>query len=80
VRLFEPVVPITTLPNATGEAVTLDNAVQSPTAPVTDTSAKATDEPIKVETPSAMRAMAASLDLLDFANIFDSPYFFLRTG
>lgn len=38
--------------------------------------AKAADVPIKVVTPSAIRAMAASLDLFDFVNIMFSLSFF----
>jgi hypothetical protein len=73
-----PVVPFVTVPKATtAAAVTVEAVEHSPTVPVTFTSvAKAADVPIKVETPSAMIAIAANLDLLDFTNIFDSPYFF----
>jgi hypothetical protein len=77
VRLFEPVVPFVTVSKSTGLAVTVEAEAHAPTVPDTFTPvAKAADVPIKVETPSAMRAMAANLDLLDFTNIFDSPYFF----
>jgi hypothetical protein len=77
VRLFKPVVPFGTVSKSTAAAVTVEGAEHAPTVPLTFTPvAKAADVPIKVETPSAMRAMAANLDLLDFANIFDSPYFF----
>jgi len=48
-----------------------------PTEPLTSTSvAKAADVPIKVVTPSAIRAMAASLDLFDLVNILFSLSFF----
>jgi hypothetical protein len=44
-----------------------------PTEPLTSTFvAKAADVPIKVVTPSAIRAMAASLDLFDLVNILFS--------
>jgi hypothetical protein len=55
---------------ATSLADTEETLAVHSTEPLTSTPvAKAADVPIKVETPSAMRAMAASLDLLDFANI-----------
>jgi hypothetical protein len=78
VRLAEPVVPLATSPKATVLADTVEEVAVHPTVPVTFTpvDAKAADVPIKVETPSAMIAIAANLDLLDFANTFDSPYFF----
>jgi hypothetical protein len=77
VRLCVPVVPFVTVSNSTAWAVTVEATEHAPTVPLTVTSsAKAADVPIKVETPSAMIAIAANLDLLDFANIFDSPYFF----
>jgi hypothetical protein len=62
---------------ATALADTVEEVAVHSTEPLTSTSwAKAADVPIKVETPSAMIAIAANLDLLDFTNIFDSPYFF----
>jgi hypothetical protein len=77
VRLAKPVSALVTVPKVTALADTVEATSQSPTVPDTFTGvAKAADVPIKVETPRAMRAMAANLDLLDFTNIFDSPYFF----
>jgi hypothetical protein len=76
-RLATPVSPLITVPKVTALADTVEATSQSPTVPVTFTGvAKAADVPIKVETPRAMIAIAATLDLLDFTNIFDSPYFF----
>ena len=78
VRLAEPLVPAATAPKATVLADIVEEVAVHPTVPVTFTTleAKAADVPIKVETPRTMIAIAANLDLLDFANIFDSPYFF----
>jgi hypothetical protein len=77
VRLAKPVVPLATAPKATVLADTVEEVAVHPTVPLTVTLlATAADVPIKVETPSAMIAIAANLDLLDFANTFDSPYFF----
>jgi hypothetical protein len=75
--LAKPVSALFTVPKVTALADTVEATSQSPTVPVTFTGvAKAADVPIKVETPRAMIAIAATLDLLDFTNIFDSPYFF----
>jgi hypothetical protein len=74
--------PGSRLPKDTSEAVTVELTSQVPTEPVTSTPvALAADVPMKVEAPSAMRAMAASLDLPDLASIliwlaFCSPYLF----
>jgi hypothetical protein len=78
VRGFEPMVPFVTAPKSTSTAVTDEAKAHSPIVPLTPTGvvAKAADVPIKVVTPNAMIAIAANLDLLDFTNIFDSPYFF----
>jgi hypothetical protein len=61
-------------PNEGTETPVNDEKVSiHPTVPLTSTGvAKAADVPIKVVTPTAIRAMAASLDLFDLVNILFS--------
>jgi hypothetical protein len=72
-RLALPEAPFAKFPNVTALAVTVEGVAAHSTEPLTFTSvAKAAEVLIKVVTASTMRAIAASLDLLELVNILFS--------